>query len=65
MSTGNGRLDDADQDAIEMRLHMARWIWPRQNERAPSGKTWGEVFTKMFGMTPQQFKQMMDEENKK
>ena len=62
MSTGNGKLDDADQDAIDMRLHMARWVWTRQHEQSPSGKTWAEVFHKMFGMTILQFREMMDRE---
>ena len=40
----NPHLDD-------LRYHFARWCWPRQTRKAPSGVTWDQVFQRHWGMT--------------
>ncbi len=42
-------------------LHFARFCWVRQNDRAPSGKLWRDVFTDKSGMTLYQYKEHRDE----
>jgi len=43
----------------DLMLHFARYVWPRQNDRTPSGKTWAEVFENAHGMSISKFKSLM------
>ena len=46
---------------FERRFFFAKWCAQRRWERAPSGKTWDEVFTKKEGMTLDEFRRQVNE----
>ena len=48
-----------DVDSGQLMLHFARYVWPRQNARTPSGKTWAEVFESAHGISISKFKSLM------
>ena len=53
--------DAPDKTQFERRFFFAQWVAPRRWQRAPSGKTWDEVFTQKEGMTLEQFREQVRE----
>jgi hypothetical protein len=49
-----------DVDDGQIMLHMARYVWPRMNQQAPSGRTWATVFQEAHGLSIYKFKELMD-----
>jgi len=47
----------------QLMLHFARYVWPRQNERTPSGKTWSQVFESAHNISLSKFKTLMEEDS--
>lgn len=58
---GSKRFTDHAQKKtqFERRFFFAQWCAPRRWEKAPSGKTWDQVFTQKEGMTLDQFREQV------
>ena len=50
-------------DEGQLMLNFARYVWPRQNERTPSGKTWSQVFESAHNISLSKFKTLMEEDS--
>ncbi len=51
-----------DVDSGQLLLHMARFVWPRMNDKAPSGRTWATVFYDAHGISIYKFKNLMEQD---
>ena len=50
-----------DVDEGQIILQFARHVWPRMNDKAPSGRTWATVFHEAHGISIYKFKELMEE----
>ena len=48
-------------DEGQIILQFARHVWPRMNDKAPSGRTWATVFHEAHGISIYKFKELMEE----
>jgi len=63
MYTNKKDLNLDVEDGQKM-LQFARFCWPIQNNRCPSGsQTWGENFYKTYGITLSVFKSIMEQDD--
>ena len=44
----------------QLMLHMARFVWPRMDQKAPSGRTWATVFHEAHQISIYKFKELME-----